>query len=420
MLLVNNIMQSTTTQNDLLLTAHISITMLFLLAFRVTGQYRMLIIAATSLAIAIGIKITALLTIPSLFVIAVYVWLHQRCRTGISIFVTAFLLASILYVLPSGYVTNYQTYGNLIGPPGWLKYHGFEPFTPPIVAKHGTKNVLRLGFEFLDLDLPFERSEQHYITFIHNIIRFPQHILGSLDIDLEDEEQTRDPFSYGWSLPSHEDTSYWGILGFGLIWPFVIISLLSTRNNAARVFAISAILFLFVQAYSGPYDPWRGRYFTVGSIFAVPVVGLVLSQRHDRIWFFYVAAICILGCATAVTSVLMRSHSRLIPPDSVWSMDRIQQVTRNNPSFHETLTIFEQNVPKNSVVAVYLSSGSYEYPLFDKELTRKIIPIRNTYSKLNHLPHQVTHLLYNFPFPDATEDDIELGNTWYLRELNGS
>lgn len=416
LLLISNIMQSTTTQNDMVLTAFLGIAILSLLTFRNDGREKQLIIVAISLAIAIGVKTSALLALPGIFIIALYAWWYNHTYRSIWVLASAFLLALTVFALPAGYLDNLRNHGHPIGPKSWRQAHSFEPFSPAVVLEHGSKNVLRFGFEFLR----FDGMRQHrYAHRINNIVQSPRVMVEAIGIDLEDGKNTRLPFVYGRHNRAHEDTSYWGIMGFALIWPIVFLSLAgAARNNAARVLAVAAILFLLAQAYSGPYDPWRGRYFIAGSFLAVPIVGAFLSTRSSARWVsYYVMLICLLGCLSAVQGVLYRSNSNLVGPNSIFNMDRMQQLTRNRAEMYEPLTLFDQIVPADAVVAVFITSNSYEYPLFGEGLTRTLIPIWRGYTGPNSLPAEVTHIVYQSGFPDAQADDMDLGGNLYLQVI---
>ena len=82
------------------------------------------------------------------------------------------------------------------------------------------------------------------------------------------------------------------------------------KPTDARMLALAAVLFLFSQAYAGPYDPWRGRYFAIAAIFAVPIVGVCL-QTQKRFLRGYLVLIVLAGCVSAMTAVVLRSKSFL-------------------------------------------------------------------------------------------------------------
>jgi hypothetical protein len=109
-----------------------------------------------------------------------------------------------------------------------------------------------------------------------------------MGLDPAQEAFTRVPFVFEKPAKSSEDFSYWGALGFLLIWP-VVIWLLFERGNhgSGKIFAVAAVVFLIVQAFSGPYDPWRGRYFLSCAPFALIALGMWMNCHSSRFFRYY-------------------------------------------------------------------------------------------------------------------------------------
>jgi hypothetical protein len=98
-------------------------------------------------------------------------------------------------------------------------------------------------------------------------------------------------------------------------------------------------------------------------------------------------------------------------------MNRLEQLTRNNSSYYQVFTNFEKIVKPDSSILTFLPIDSYEYPLFGKNLSRKVIPI-HTYDGKNIMPPEADYLLYSDTiFPCVEKNDISLGEGWYIRDL---
>ncbi len=427
-LLIEWLMQATTTQNDMILTAYFGATVYSLLAFRETHEWKHLSLAALGIGLAIGTKASSFLPLLSVALVASYAvyWSTtniQRRLRNFSILAGCTLLAVCIFALPAGYIENHRDFGHPFGPQDVRKSHSFEGETIDYIARNGTKNLMRYGFEFLSLDgLPPVGIVRKVQTFIRAL---PEKIVRRLKIDLGTSEATRAPFNIQKMPSAHEDGSYWGVLGFGLIWIVVFLSVVGViKPTDMRILSLAAILFLFSQAYSGPYDPWRGRYFTMCAVFAVPVVGASL-RATNRFVRAYLLLIVLVGCVSAMLAVVLRTNSTLTPTfygddkrKSVFTMERIEQLTRNRPKYYEPLKSFDQLVPKGATVAVFLGADSFEYPLFGEHLTRTIIPIRPFEKGLQPTPINAEYLLYTQSFPCADiQEDRYLGADWYLRQL---
>jgi hypothetical protein len=434
-LLTECLMECTTTQNDMILTAYSGSIIYSLLSFRETNHPKYLFWAALGIGIAIGIKSSFLLVLPVLVIVSLYALIH-KCklslkRTALNLLVLGALtiVAISVFALPAGYLDNYRRFNHPIGPESIRKVHSFEGKSVSFIIINGTRNLFRFGFDFLSLDgLP---PIPPIVKLQQTIREIPAKLVRIVGLDLERAEAVRQPFRYQKPPSAHEDLSSWGIFGFGLILIVVLLSVLGLiRNTDIRLLSFATLMFLLIQSYAGPWDPWRGRYFLICAVIATPVVGVCLKNK-----FRFIQACLILivfvGCLSAVSAVLFRINSLLCFPQfsgtnkqlvitSVFSLDRLRQLTRNRLNYYEALKNYEELVPENSVVAVYLGADSYEYPLFGKDLNREVIPI-NSFSKgIQPIPEKAEYLIYSIGFPYADKSDIHLGEDWYLRKLKSS
>ena len=437
-LLIECLMESNTTQNDMQLTALIGIATYALLAFRAGRDRKYLLLTALSVGLALGMKSSTFLVGPSLAVLALYAlvpqsWLSRareifarrggerlplempvrRVFADFGLLIAALVVAACALALPAGYVENVRVFGNPIGTAYVRELHAFEGEPIPYVFENGTRNLLRFGMEFLSFDgLPaggIFNAAQAWIR------QWPRQLFDALHIDLQITQATRSPFVYAKTPFSHEDMSYWGIFGFALILPIVGLSLLGViRAPGNWPLAVATLLFIVAQSYSGPYDPWRGRYFIIMAIFAVPTIACCVRQAFLP-WRVYLTLIVLLGCLSAFTAVLGRSNDA---PEEVYTMDRIQQLTRNRRNYTEPIRLFERIVPPDATVAVAFGEDTFEYPLFGERLTRKLIPINSFLNGMQAIPPEADYLIYSENvYHDWKYKDIELGQDWYLRNL---
>jgi len=417
-LLIENLMQATTTQNDMLLTAFTGCAVYGLMAFRERRQRRYLALAGLAIGIALGIKSSALLVMPCIAVVALYaLWnpvTRQRVVGDAGALAAASLAALALFALPAGYIENWQVYGHPIGPAYVRQLHAFEGAAPGYVFEHGVTNLLRFGFEFLSLDgMPAFGD----VYAAQQALRdWPRQLVLALGFDLETMEATRAPFSFARPPYAHEDMSYWGVFGFGLVLPLVTLALAGVvRAPVARALAAGFVLFVVAQAFSGPYDPWRGRYFAIAGIFATPVVAAWIGRPHQGLAKVLLTGVVMLGCFSGLSAVLGRMNSM---PEEVHRMDRVAQITRNRRAYTEPVRRFEQIVPPDATIAVFFGEDMFEYPLFGEGLTRRLIPLNPFGLAPRPIPPEADFLIYSARlYADRRADDTHLGEDWYLRPL---
>jgi len=425
-LLTEWMMQSTTVQNDMILTAFIGAAVYFIFSFRETQKSKDLVLSAFAVGLSVSIKSTALIALVPVAVVALYIFLtiknsRQLKVRSFVLWVASVFVFTFAFAGPSGYLENYRLYGNPIAPQYVRNAHSYEGKPLRDIFVNGIKNIIRFGFEFLSLDgLPPTGAVQS----AQNMIRFiPAEIFRLSAIDLETPDAT---FLFQKKPTANEDTSYWGIFGFGLGWLAVLLSVVGViRSVDFRILSLAAIAFLFAQSFVGPFDPWRGRYFIIAGIFVIPITGFWLRTTSVALRW-YLLAIVMIGCVSSITAVLFRVNSPILGADgqsggqkSIFSMSREEQLTRSSVDYYQLIKKIDQLVPANAIVAVMVYEDSMEYPLFGKGLTRTIIPINSFLKGLQPIPANAQYLLYveTFPCIDVNRD-VNLSGGWYLRKLN--
>lgn len=326
----------------------------------------------------------------------------------------ALALSGLIFAAPAGYIENWQIYGHPVGPEYVRRLHAFEGESFGSVARYGTRNFVRFGFEFLSLDgLP---PYGDIYTVQQSLRRWPRAATLRLGLNLETPAATRAPFDYDKRPTAHEDGSYWGIFGFALLGPAALLALLVVlRPPAARALAAAGLLFWMAQAFSGPYDPWRGRYFIVAGVFVAPLAADLVTRRLPGLLKVYLVVVVLLGCLSALSAVLGRANS---VPEEVYGMDRAGQLTRNRRNYTEPVRRFETAVPPTATVAVYLGEDMFEYPLFGEGLTRRLLPVNPFDRGPQPIPPEADYLLYSSAlYDDRLPADRHLGEDWYLRDL---
>ena len=411
-LFVITLMEAVTAQNDLLLTAFAGAGLYFLLAYREARRREHLLLAILGLALALGVKATMLLAIPSLLVVGALLFLRGKSqpapkgkparRAGdnarpadLRWAVGGALLAIALIVLPAGYWDNLQRFGSLTGPAFVNEAHSAATSTDPV--SDGLRNVLRYSLDFVRIDGFFPTDTANAVEQALQIV--PQSLFEAMGLGLEAHVGERAPFLYRRLTPASEDSSYWGLLGFALVWPVVLIFLCRRDTPLpVRLFAAAAVLYVLVQAFASPYDVWRGRYFITAALFAAPPLAFAFGPRSR--WRPYLLAVVVLGCVSALSAVMYRDTTLLLPMsfkgqtilgiytlkppprfrDGLVVSDeiahRMAYLTRKRGFLYPTLARFDQVVPAHATIAVDLGNYGVEYLYFGKGLTRTLIPVR--------------------------------------------
>ncbi len=420
------LMEAATARNDLLLAVYAGASIHYLLLYRRIRRSLLLVLAGTCFGLALGTKSSALLLLPSLALVAVYslFWkggapLPRKKRFLLE--VAGATLGFLVFTLPAGYVRNVQLFGHPMAPPDVRIEHTFEGCDADEILSEGGRNALRYGFKFLALDgvpaTPASLKAQEILRFL------PREGVALTGIDLATWSEGRLPFFFTKGPASHEDYSWWGILGFALVLPIGLLVLLGIlKQSSGWILAAAALFFFLAQSFAGPYDPWRGRYFIFMGILLAPLAGRYLERRKSPIWNTYAAVVVLAGSLAALTSVAFREVRPLLPPsESVLSLDRYAQLFVNRPKHSSVLEQLDRIVRPDAVLAVCLRPNSYEFPLFGRGLTRRIIPINSFLDGIRPIPAEAEYLLYDHGkkvrSPFFSPNDVPLGADWYLKVL---
>ena len=412
------LLQASTPQNDLLLAAYAGCALYFLLA----GGRRDLLVAGLAIGMACGVKMTGFVAVPALAVAAWYALGAAPDRTRArraAVLAGATALGLALFTAPAGYVDNYRRFGNAFTPAPSLAPDTFtgKPFDH--VVEEGAKNLLRYGLEFLSLDglppiPPIVRLQQ--------AVRLPARALRPLGLE-EPGEPTMPPFAAYRDPRAREEYAYWGILGMALLWivPWVAVRGPRGAGPAARGLAVGALVHVVAVAFTAEYDPWRGRFFIVTAVFALPVIASVLAARRGPAWRGFTLAVVWLGCFWAGAALVFREHATLVSArwgaqatTSILAQDRAGQLTTHIPRYAEPVRRFEALVPADATVAIY-GDYMFEYVFFGPRMTRRLVPLGDGRAPMRPLPPAVEYLVFSNKTLAPLPTDAHLGADWYLR-----
>lgn len=437
-LLPDFLMQAITTETDIVLTAYLSVLLYMLFSYRASAprtDNRYLYLAGMAFGIAFGHKITFALLLPSVFVIMLYT-VFLSSAWSITFSRTWRLAAAIgvgvcLWTLPTGYLKNMEVFGHPIGPPTALKHQSVERAgSLSNLLEQGSRNLVRYGYDHINLDgirnLAIGAELNH-------AMRQPLVVLeDKLHMRLDEETSfSIQPFAFDRKFVFYNANPYWGVVGFGLIFPLVFLVLIGYVRSTPHVYLGVALLLHFAAlAYSAPYDPFKGRYFIETGLFGITFLALLFLQpqttvlvRQRTIWKGYVGLVTLLGCLSAILCIYL--NTRALPfawtaPDgklfpSAFQSDRIRQMTIGRPDTYIPYKRFDELVPAHATVALATINDDYEYPLYGPELSRRLIPINPFEQGLKPIPKRANYLFFDKSVIQPQPGDIRLGTDTTLR-----
>ena len=257
-LLPDFLMQAITTETDIVLTAYLSVLLYMLFTYKQTvstgrADVRYLWLAGMAFGMAFGHKITFALLLPSVFVVMIYtVFLrtpHPQplspgergaspdspplpwgeglgVRVGRLLRLGAAIVVGVcLWTLPTGYLKNIEVFGHPIGPPTALKHQSVERAgSLPNLLEQGSRNVIRYGYDHVNLD-GIRNLEPG--ADVNRAMRKPLVLLeDKLHMRLDEETDfSIQPFAFDRRFVFYNANPYWGVFGFGLIIPLLLLVL---------------------------------------------------------------------------------------------------------------------------------------------------------------------------------------------------
>ncbi|GAA4446271.1 hypothetical protein GCM10023091_39090 [Ravibacter arvi] len=431
-LFLDFLMQAVTTETDVVLTAYLSCLLYFLFSFQATRSNKYLYLAGMAFAIAFGHKITFALLLPPVFVVMLYtVFLSPDLSTFRDRFLrlaAAIFLAALLYTLPTGYLKNMEVFGHPIGPPTALRHQSVERAgSLSNLFEQGSRNVVRYLYDFANLD-GLRNAQWGYDLnrFMRKpLVRIEDKFRMRLD---EETDFSIVPFTFQRRFEFYNANPYWGVWGFALILPIVLLVFLRIIRSRPHWFlSIAIVLHFLALAYSAPYDPFKGRYFIETGLFGVLFLLLLFSTRSLSIlrpkrwiWKGYVGAVVLLACVSAVMTVFLNIRALPFPAygfESAFTADRIKMQTFARPDIYPAYAKFDSLVPQDATVALGTINDDFEYPLYGRKLTRKLISINPFEQGLRPIPAEADYLFFSKNVIQPQRGDIRLGTDTTMKDM---
>ncbi len=434
------IIQSTSTDTDIVLAAYLISLVYFLISFKNTQQTIYIYLAALTFSIALSHKITFVFSFIPLGILIIYIvretvfinWKHSLRH-----FMIAHILFISLITLPTGYISNFIHYGHPIGPKTATQHQSIERAgTYSNLVKHGTRNFIRYHFDLLNLD--GLRNIDNIEQIQRKVKPIFQKIDRGLKLGLEKETDfTIIPFSFNRRFEFYNGTPIYGIFYFLFLIPSIIVAFSRNTNKIFRYFFAAYILHMIALSYTAAYDPWKGRYMLSSLIYLIPLVGNLLHQKslfqQSKLGKTYLIICTLFVSLTGLSSIVF--HIRALPfgaygKPSIFTLTRMEALTISRPDITAAYTKFDQIVPQKAIVALATINDDYEYPLWGNSFSRKLIPINPFEQGLQPIPAHAEYLFFAKSVITPLPGDINLGTShdfysgvivpaedYYLRKL---
>lgn len=383
------IMQSASTQNDIVASFFIAAATFFVargLRDRSLGDLTM---AAVGAGLAIGTKGTALIALPSLAIVcagALIAWRPPLRIVGLGL---ALGVAGIAAFGSYNYALNYDNTGDIFG---------------GVQEQVSTPGGDRWNNAARDL-WTFAETPGMNVEWATPLVQRPMDaIFGGV---------YGEGYPYAIDVGVQEDTVAYGLVGFLILVPLLLVMLVGPRSTPARrILALSVIAYLLFFSYRIDENPWLGRLYMPAVALAAPL----FASLGKRSWT--AGAVGALAVLSLVPSLLVNPQKRiLVPPGegNVFTATRLQQMANVRP---EMQAIAEQvfRFSPGKRIGYFGGEDSWDYPLFgphrDRYIKRMTSPNDTTYANMAKL--RLDGIVFaNSGVPPAPLEYSQMGNDYY-------
>lgn len=366
------LLQTTTTQNDLVVSALFICCLYFLFLAHKEHSSAGLYFSALAIGLAVGTKSTIAFVLPAFAVcIAMDLILTKFSNFRFYLNWVGLGLAAFLLFGAFGYIQNQIAYQNPLSDKVWTEGIANPPISRVTLL---TANSVFYTYQMLDFSAVPEPAAS-FLTGQKS--RLFTQIINHLPIQVEKAIPDQSLSALLNAPPAiHEDTAWYGFVAFFVLIPAAIYQFvvgLRTRQNHIRwMLFVLGVGFVLTFSTLIIWSPYKGRYFMLPVAVVTPLTYFIYSPKKNRIWAWLVAVISILLAVNAVSNNLTKP---LVGQSAVWGQDRLALRTLTNRAMQKVIQLVDDHVPQNGVLATRLGQDDWDYPLFGEHLQRKTVQL---------------------------------------------
>jgi Dolichyl-phosphate-mannose-protein mannosyltransferase len=349
-------LESMTTQNDLVVASYVVAGAYFVRSNRSDE----IVLFGLALGLALGTKVTAVIAIPALGLIALVSLRRQLLVTAAAAGLLGFAVLGSY-----GYVGNVAATGR---PTGARAGQPGANVLPRVTARGTVSTVARDLYHFIDLS-GLDVDYRHLLP----ITGAARRGFDLLHIPTNPPESTGYPFAFTLNQRANEDLSFFGPLGFLLVLPLMFAYafgwLLGRTEPARGAFALALPLYLLGVALGTKYGA-QARWLITGVLLTLPLAASVYR------WRLLAATITAVG---VVFLALALAHNDMKPTGlrgttPIWKLSRATAQSIQAPAaFAVMIERMAQLVPSNATMGIVGDEHDPDYLLYGPNLARTLV-----------------------------------------------
>jgi hypothetical protein len=395
------VLQSTTTQNDLT-TAAMVLAMAYLVFLGLkTGHRGALVLSGAALGLALGMKVTAVMVLPSFGLGLLYFVLTRRPRRLRPVVLwAASALAGFILLGALNYGQNVVYHRSVLGrplnfplsqtpqpEPGIPPPHHPRPAARPSLTEYQLSRTKGVTLEFVLSNLARDSYGLMDLTGVPQPIHRPaadfraragQAVFAALRVKENAPGLTapHQHFSFEEREPvASEAGAFFGPLGFLLFLPLALYWTVKglIRKDGRLALGLSLVGFMLTLAASQAWIENRGRYYTVPIALVAPLLAGVAGRGKLR--SAARGIIVLVGLTTLTVTLLTNVQKPLIGPKAIWGRTPLERRGVLWRQMSIPYRIMDEWIPEGARVATILRGTDPEYVWFGEHLGRRLYPI---------------------------------------------
>ena len=458
------LLQSTTTQTDLVTAASFVAAVYFLILGLKTRSNLLLTLSAISVGLGVGTKKSYLLLLLALGAIALLAFAqYGRQVLGRLVYWTFSLIVATSIFGAYIYVSNWQTFGHPLGSSTLIDTvlsteNTGQPVkvTPSLKKPAFSDRQVNLGGNLWDAEPP--KSGNTFLKLVYNTLRLMYQAIDTsglprpLDgyahktkmliakklfslIGFEEIEDTvftapRRKFSFSQKNVNEENSAWFGPLTILLLFPAMVyetIGAIRAKAYLKLVPILGLLIFLPLETLFRPgWDPFQGRYFAPLVAICAPLMGVWFNGKKIRALDWVVVGFGIMVAAvTLLYNPAKPTFGKFADEFDIWRNDRIFIQTIQRKDERNMYYMVDKFVPEDATLGYYIPFFILDYPLFGEHFTRRLVPIvspKHVSDSLWLRSNEIDYLLIpkheGYPSPPAHYHLVGKVRDWRLYEVD--
>ncbi len=365
------VLQSTTTQNDLVSTFFFVSMLYFLFLGLRRDEKNLLLLSGASLGLAVGTKVTVFFMLPGLILFwLVMVWRVKRAEKCLLGYWTVAAISGIMLLGAFSYIQNWIFYGDFFSVPDWTAYFIIPPHPRQEMLANNIFFYLYQFFDFTGVTGSLGSSilvlKASLAQFLIQFLHIPEHFSW-----LYSFQNVLYP-----SLLIHEDSTWFGPLSFMLLVPSTIYQgfLGIHRREKVRIgIVFLALGFLVTISLVLEWSPYKSRYFILPTAVLSALMAYYFQPNKVRTsitWVMVMGALWVLGW-----TMIFNLSKPLVGESAIWKRGQEEIRMSHNLDMIPVLDMVNHHVPQDAKLATRIGSDDWDYLLFGPDFSRTLYPL---------------------------------------------